>query len=175
MQEAIKSIVDLLIHTLSSIHYIAFFISFLIWIFILIITFLLRNKKIVSTIFTFISILFFLIGPVLSYFFVELQVKERNIGEIEIKQLTFADKAIVKGTLTNSSGQTLKKCRVASFALAKKQSLFNKTKEMLNKKHYAVTSLEHDLKPSESGKFYITINKIKESDEFNFYYLSSCE
>jgi len=175
MQGALNSIIDLLLYTLTPIHYFAFLISFFIWIFFLIITFAVRKKRILFIFFTLLSTLLFFTAPIISYFSVELKAKEREISDVEIKQLTFTDKVIVKGTLENRSNRSLKKCRIFSFAVPKNASFVNRTKNMINPRHYSQTSFDYDLKPSKSEKFYITLNKIKNRDEFDIYNFSFCK
>ena len=175
MGAGVLNIVHAVVHTLSPVHYFAFFIAFFAWVFVLIITYALRGNKILFIIFSLFAAFTFFAGPFMSYFFVESYVKRSQIVDLDTKQLTFVNKVVSKGNLSNISNRTLKECRILTYALPKQGNIISRLKELKTKAYYATVSLEKDLHPGEKQPFYTTISGIEDYALFDLFHFTFCK
>lgn len=164
-----------LVHTLSPVHYFAFFISFFAWVFVLLITYALRGNKILLMLLSFFATFTFFSGPFMSYFFVESYVKRSQIVDRDTRQLAFVDKVVVKGNLANISGRTLHECRILSYALPKAGNIFTRIKTVRAEGYFASVSIDHDLHPGDRAPFYTTISGIDDYALFDLYHFTFCK
>ena len=151
MGPGVLNIVHAVVHTLSPVHYFAFFISFFAWVFLLIITYALRGNRILFMLLSLFATFTFFAGPFISYFFVESYVKRSQIVDLETKQLTFINKVAARG------------------------NIIKRFKEFRSKGYYASVSLDQDLHPGEQATFYTTISGIEDYALFDIYHFTFCK
>ena len=175
MGAGVLNIVNAIVHTLSPIHYFAFFIAFFAWVFLLIITYAMRGNRALFMILSLFATFTFFSGPFMSYFFVESYVKRSQIVDLDTKQLTFVNKVVAKGNLSNISGRTLKECRILSYALPKQGNIVKRIKEVKTKGYFTSVSLENEIPPGRSEPFYTTINGISDYALFDIYHFTFCK
>ena len=175
MGPGVLNIVHAVVHTLSPVHYFAFFISFFAWVFLLIITYALRGNRILFMLLSLFATFTFFAGPFISYFFVESYVKRSQIVDLETKQLTFINKVAARGNLSNISNRTLKECRILSYAIPAQGNIIKRFKEFRSKGYYASVSLDQDLHPGEQATFYTTISGIEDYALFDIYHFTFCK
>ncbi len=175
MGAGVLNIFNAVVHTLSPVHYFAFFISFFAWVFLLIITYALRGNRMLFMLLSLFATFTFLAGPFMSYFFVESYVKRSQIVDLETKQLRFVNKVVAKGNLANISGRTLKECRILSYAMAGNGDIISRFRNIQAKGHYASIRLEKDLHPGEKAPFYTTISGIEDYALFDIYHFTFCK
>jgi len=175
MGAGVLNIVHAIVHTLSPIHYFAFFIAFFAWVFVLIVTYAMRGNRILFMILSLFATFTFFAGPFMSYFFVESYVKRSQIIGLDTKQLTFVNKVVARGDLSNISGRTLKECKILSYALPKQGNIIKRVKEMKSKGYYASVSLENEIRPGEKTPFYTTISGISDYALFDIYHFTFCK
>jgi hypothetical protein len=175
MGAGVLNIIHAVVHTLSPVHYFAFFISFFAWVFVLIITYALRGNKVLFIILSLFATFTFFAGPFMSYFFVESYVKRSQIVDLETKQLRFVNKVVAKGNLANISGRTLHACRILSYALPKQENIIGRIKTVQTQGYFASVSLDDDLHPGETTPFYTTISGIEDYALFDIYHFTFCK
>lgn len=175
MGAGVLNIFNAVVHTLSPVHYFAFFIAFFAWVFILIVTYALRANRIVFILLSLFATFTFLTGPFISYFYVESYVKSSQIADLDTKQLTFVDKVVTRGNLTNTSRRILKECRILSYAVPAQENIVTGLKKSIAKGYYASVSIEKELRPGETAPFYTTISGITDYALFDLHHFTFCK
>jgi len=171
------AIVDSVIHSLSYLHYFALLIGFFFWLLLTVITYMVRKQFLFFSLFSLLTVMTFVSGPIVGYFFVETYVKANHLADKEVKQLRFIDKAIIKGAVTNDSHRPLAACRIMAMAFPKKmdQPLVPWLKSLKTTSVYDLVELKSVLAPGESEAIYLSLPRIKEVENTHLYLFTFCQ
>ena len=151
------AVIDSVIHSLSYLHYFALLIGFFFWLLL--------------TVLTFVS------GPVIGYFYVESYVKANHLADQEIKQLRFINKAIIKGYVTNDAKRPLEACRVMAMAFPKQgnKPLVPWLKSLKTDSVYDLIELKYTLNPGEQEAIYLSLSPVTDIEGMYLYTFTFCQ
>ena len=102
--------------TLHMYDYVLFGISGALFLVLLFLAILLRNKIGLSLLLVLLSFITLIAGPIIGYNLIHSTLYKTKVTELTIKKLEFTQALIIKGTLTNLGKQTFKKCKISSSA-----------------------------------------------------------
>lgn len=96
--------------------YVLFGVSGSLFLVILFLAILLRNKVGLSLLLVLLSFVILIAGPIVGYNYIHGSIYKTKVTELSIKQLEFSQAVVIKGTLTNLGKENFKKCKVSSSA-----------------------------------------------------------
>lgn len=150
MEQSLLALLHAILHSLSPVHYFSFFIAFIAWLLLVMITFALRKSKIVLGVLSLVTFVLFFIAPLISYGVVERVIKTSEIEDMRLKQLHYIDKVIIKGNLVNHSRRTLKECRLLTYGYASTGHLYADMQNLKKSLRFTSLSLGRPLGRGES-------------------------
>ena len=112
----LKVTLQAFIDTLHMYDYILFAISGALFLLLLFLAILLRNKVGVSLILVITSFIVLISGPIFGYNKIHNSIYKTKISDLSIKRLEFSQAVVIKGTLTNLGQENFKKCKISSSA-----------------------------------------------------------
>ena len=168
------TIIDFFLHSLSAVSYLTFFALFLIWILIVLLAIMVKKNKIASGVLFFVATILFFVGPFVSYYICEFYFKKTTFSNVQIKQLKYAKKVIIKGVVTNNSKIPLKECRLIAVAFNKYSGRKYLIKKLFKPDYQSYVLLKSPFKPNEKEEFYITLNGIKDYKRYYLNYTLNC-
>ncbi|HIC43387.1 MAG TPA: DUF2393 domain-containing protein [Sulfurimonas sp.] len=104
------------IETLHVYDYILFALSGSIFLTLLFLAILIRDKIRPSLLLILLSFIILIAGPIIGYQFIHSTLYKTKISELSIKKLEFSQAVVIKGILTNLGKQSFKKCKISSSA-----------------------------------------------------------
>ena len=104
------------IETLHVYDYILFALSGSIFLTLLFLAILIRDKTRPSLLLILLSFIILIAGPIIGYQFIHSTLYKTKISELSIKKLEFSQAVVIKGILTNLGKQSFKKCKISSSA-----------------------------------------------------------
>jgi len=96
--------------------YILFGVSGALFLVLLFLAILLRNKIGLSLLLVLLSFIVLIAGPIMGYKTIHENIYKTQISELSIKKLEFTQALVIKGTITNLGQENFKKCKVSSSA-----------------------------------------------------------
>jgi len=104
---------------IASLHlydYILFGISGALFVLILLLAILLRNKAILSLILVLLAFIILVALPISGYKYIHGQLYKTELTNLNIKRLEFSEAIVIKGTITNQGKVDFHKCTIGSQA-----------------------------------------------------------
>lgn len=102
--------------SLHAYDYVLFGICGALFLVLLLLAIVLRNKVGLSLLLVLLSFIILIAGPIVSYNYVHATVFKTVISELKIKKLEFSEAIVIKGKLTNLGKKSYKKCEISSSA-----------------------------------------------------------
>jgi len=102
--------------TLHMYDYVLFGVSGALFLVLLFLAILLRNKVGLSLLIVLISFIILIAGPIVGYNLIHGSLYKTKISDLSIKKLEFTQAVIIKGTITNLGKENFKKCKISSSA-----------------------------------------------------------
>ncbi|PHR56874.1 MAG: hypothetical protein COA44_07125 [Arcobacter sp.] len=96
--------------------YVLFGVSGALFLVLLFLAILLRNKVGLSLLLVLLSFIIFIAGPIAGYKYIHGSIYKTKITELKIKRLEFSQAVVIKGTITNLGQESFKKCTISSSA-----------------------------------------------------------
>jgi len=96
--------------------YVLFGISGALFLLVLFLAILLREKVGLSLFLVLLSFIILIAGPIMGYNYIHANIYKTEISELTIKKLEFSQAVVIKGTLTNLGKVNFKKCEISSSA-----------------------------------------------------------
>ena len=112
----LKTIFQSFIETLHLYDYVFFSASAALFLLLLTLAIILRNRVGFSLFLVLLSFIILITGPIVGYQYVHSSIYKTEIHDLNIKKLEFSQAIVIKGTLTNLGMQAFKKCTVSSSA-----------------------------------------------------------
>ena len=112
----LKAIFQSFIETLHLYDYVFFSASAALFLLLLTLAIILRNRVGFSLFLVFLAFIILIAGPIVGYSYVHSSVYKTKISELSIKRLEFSQAVVIKGTLTNFGQQSFRKCTISSHA-----------------------------------------------------------
>jgi ABC-type transport system involved in multi-copper enzyme maturation permease subunit len=106
-----KNIIEFL-HTLSLYDYLLFGGIVFLFLFLLIVSILLRHKQTLAISLVLLAFITLLTSPVAGYIALHALLYKHSITLTTVKDLTFTEALLIKGDLNNTSNETFKECRL---------------------------------------------------------------
>jgi len=96
--------------------YILFGISGALFLVLLFLAILLRNKIGLSLFLVILSFITLVAGPFVGYNYIHDSIYKTEISELSIKKLEFSEAVVIKGKITNLGKESFKQCKISSSA-----------------------------------------------------------
>jgi len=100
------------VNSLHTYDYILFSASGVVFILLLFLAILLREKTKISLLLVLLSFTSLIAGPIFGYQYIHSKLYGYTITNIQVKELEFSEALVIKGTLTNHGTQTFSKCNI---------------------------------------------------------------
>lgn len=112
----LKASFQALVESFHMYDYVLFGVSGGLFLLLLFLAILLRNKIGLSLLFVLLSFIVLIAGPIMGYKYIHESIYKTKISELTIKKLEFSQALVIKGTITNLGKESFKKCKVSSSA-----------------------------------------------------------
>ena len=153
--------------------YILFASSFAIFVLLIILGILLRNKIFISIVLFLLGFSSIILGPTLGYVKMHSYVFKNTTKIIEQKKLTFTKAIVINGTLKNESNIDFSMCKIkASAYKVSSNALKNYLFKFKPFKERSI--LEYDINKNETIEFKIIIDSFNYEKDYNVSVGASC-
>ncbi len=112
----IKSLMESFVASLHLYDYILFGVSGALFILILLLAIILRNKTGLSLLLVLLAFVIVITGPLFGYQYIHTTVYKTEISELQIKKLEFSQALVIKGNLRNIGSQSFHTCTISAKA-----------------------------------------------------------
>lgn len=112
----LKASFQAFVESLHTYDYVLFGICGALFLVLLFLAILLRNRVGLSLLLVLLSFITLIAGPIIAYTYIHSTVYKTEISELEIKRLEFSQAVVIKGKLTNLGKENFKKCKISSSA-----------------------------------------------------------
>ena len=112
----LKTIFQSFLETLHLYDYVLFSASAALFLLLLILAIILRNKVGFSLFLVLLSFIILIAGPIVGYKYVHSSIYKTEVSDLSIKKLEFSQAIVIKGTLKNLGQEAFKRCTVSSSA-----------------------------------------------------------
>jgi hypothetical protein len=163
---------QLAIKYLSLWHYMIFAGVIVFWLLMVLLTILFRKKTILLAVLIALDIFLFFTSPLLAYMVTEKFVFQKEITNIQTKQLKFIDRTVVSATFKNNSIKPFKKCEILILAIKKNLKPIARLKYLQKPTIYSITSFDQEIK--KEAKLQTSVSQISNKNSFRFRYFAFC-
>jgi hypothetical protein len=148
-------------------HYFPYLILTLLTLFLFLLSYALRNIKIVNVVSLLFTLGFLIVAPFVTHYAIQTYIEKLSLTEIEISQLKFSSKVSITGTIKNESKYPFTSCKLYATAISKKVNFIENIVQHIVPKYGKTVLLESTIDAHSEKKFYMTIDYIKNSEKFN--------
>jgi len=146
---------------------------FLLFFLFIILALLLRNKTVLSLIFTLLAFIILFVGPPMGYIKLHEYLFKNSVELLSQKQLHFSAAVVVKGRVTNESKRAFKRCKIVASAYAVTKNKYkNYLKKLKPFKKMSIT--ESDIAVGETREFKMIVEPFHYSKDYNISLGADC-